>query len=109
MSNHKHPFVVALPKELYGGDNVPGYCDISKIGLTCSSTKGGAISHYLYRVIKPYAKVLLSNLEKNSDGSVDLYFGPKAPKGKEKNWMQTVENKGWFTILRIYSFFLSLS
>lgn len=44
----------------------------------------------------------LSNLEKNSDGSVDLYFGPKAPEGKEKNWMQTVENKGWFTILRIY-------
>jgi len=44
----------------------------------------------------------LSNLDKNSDGSVDLYFGPMAPEGKEKNWIQTIENKGWFTILRIY-------
>lgn len=44
----------------------------------------------------------LSDLEKNSDGSVDLYFGPKPPEGKERNWIQTVENKGWFTLLRIY-------
>ena len=43
-----------------------------------------------------------SDLVKNSDGSVDLYFGPKAPEGKEKNWIQTIENKGWFTLLRIY-------
>jgi len=38
----------------------------------------------------------------NKDGSVNLYFGPKAPKGKEKNWVQTVPGKGWFTILRLY-------
>ena len=39
----------------------------------------------------------------NADGSYDIYFGPKAPKGKEANWIQTVPGKGWFTILRIYS------
>ena len=44
----------------------------------------------------------LSDLEKNSDGSVDLYFGPTAPEGKEKNWIRTVENKGWFMLLRLY-------
>jgi len=38
----------------------------------------------------------------NKDGSVDLYFGPKAPKGKEKNWVQTVPGKGWFALLRLY-------
>jgi hypothetical protein len=38
----------------------------------------------------------------NADGSVDLYFGPKAPQGKEKNWTQTVAGKGWFALLRIY-------
>jgi hypothetical protein len=27
---------------------------------------------------------------KNADGSVDLYYGPTAPKGKEKNWVQTI-------------------
>ena len=38
----------------------------------------------------------------NADGSVDLYFGPKAPKGKESNWIQTVPGKGWFTYFRLY-------
>lgn len=38
----------------------------------------------------------------NDDGSVDLYFGPRAPAGKEQNWIQTVPGKGWFTILRMY-------
>jgi len=39
----------------------------------------------------------------NADGSFDIYFGPKAPQGKEANWIQTVPGKGWFTILRVYS------
>jgi hypothetical protein len=38
----------------------------------------------------------------NTDGSVDVYFGPKAPAGKEKNWVQTAPGKGWFMILRLY-------
>jgi hypothetical protein len=38
----------------------------------------------------------------NADGSTDLYFGPKAPAGKEANWTQTVPGKGWFTQWRIY-------
>ena len=38
----------------------------------------------------------------NADGSVDLYFGPKAPAGKEANWVATVPNKGWFAVLRLY-------
>lgn len=38
----------------------------------------------------------------NKDGSVDVYFGPKAPVGKEMNWVQTVPGQGWNTILRLY-------
>jgi hypothetical protein len=38
----------------------------------------------------------------NPDTSVDVYFGPKAPTGKEANWVQTVPDKGWFVILRLY-------
>lgn len=41
-------------------------------------------------------------LIENDDGSVDLYFGPKAPEGKEANWIQTVPSKGWYPILRLY-------
>jgi hypothetical protein len=39
----------------------------------------------------------------NDDGSIDLYYGPKAPAGKEANWTQTVPGKGWFVVLRLYS------
>lgn len=41
-------------------------------------------------------------LQVNSDGSVDVYFGPKAPAGKESNWVQTMPRTGWNTILRLY-------
>ena len=41
-------------------------------------------------------------IKKNADGSYDLYFGPKAPAGKEGNWLATVPGKSWFTILRMY-------
>ena len=39
----------------------------------------------------------------NADGTVDIYFGPVAPEGKESNWIQTMPGKGWFTALRLYS------
>jgi hypothetical protein len=38
----------------------------------------------------------------NEDGSIDFYFGPEAPKGKEKNWVRTVPGRGWFPLLRFY-------
>ena len=41
-------------------------------------------------------------LVKNSDGSYDVYFAPKAPEGMENNWIQTVSGKGWNTIFRLY-------
>ena len=42
------------------------------------------------------------NLITNDDGSVTLYFGPEAPRGKKNNWIQTVPGKGWFVLLRLY-------
>lgn len=41
-------------------------------------------------------------LKTNADGSVDVYFGPRAPQGYENNWVQTLPGKGWFMILRLY-------
>ncbi len=41
-------------------------------------------------------------LKQNGDGSFDVYFGPKPPKGWENNWIQTVPGKGWNTIFRLY-------
>lgn len=43
-----------------------------------------------------------NGIEKNADGSYDIYFAPKAPQGKEGNWLETVPGKSWFAILRMY-------
>lgn len=43
-----------------------------------------------------------SGVEQSADGSWDVYFGPQAPSGKDKNWIQTVPGKGFFLILRLY-------
>jgi len=41
-------------------------------------------------------------IEKNSDGSIDVYFGPKPPAGKKANWVPT-RSKGSFEVLfRVY-------
>jgi hypothetical protein len=33
---------------------------------------------------------------------VDVWFGPKAPAGFEKKWVQKIPGKGWFTLMRLY-------
>jgi hypothetical protein len=41
------------------------------------------------------------NMKQNADGSVDIYFGPKAPAGFEKNWVPTA-GRNFFLIFRLY-------
>jgi len=41
-------------------------------------------------------------IEKNADGSYDIYLAPEPPAGKEGNWLQTVPGKSWFVALRMY-------
>ena len=43
-----------------------------------------------------------AELQHNDDGSVDLYFGPTAPDGRESNWVQTIPGKHWFSYFRFY-------
>ena len=41
-------------------------------------------------------------VQKNADGSVDIYFGPAVPAGKEANWIYTEIGKPWFSFFRFY-------
>jgi hypothetical protein len=41
-------------------------------------------------------------VQKNADGSVDIYIGPKAPAGKESNWIYTPPGKKWYPWFRFY-------
>ena len=43
-----------------------------------------------------------TEVQKNPDGSVDLYFGPEAPAGKETNWVPTDPLRGFELMLRAY-------
>ncbi len=38
----------------------------------------------------------------NSDGSIDIAFGPDEPKAKG-NWIKTVPGRGFFAMFRLYS------
>ncbi len=41
-------------------------------------------------------------MRRNADGSVDIYFGPKAPAGQESNWIYTPAEKSWFPWFGFY-------
>ncbi len=44
----------------------------------------------------------LDAIEVNDDGTTDVYIGPKAPAGKESNWLATVPGDGLFIAFRFY-------
>lgn len=43
-----------------------------------------------------------NDMVKNADGTIDLYVGPEAPEGLEKNWIPSVKGQGWFCYFRLY-------
>jgi hypothetical protein len=49
------------------------------------------------------ARSSFDKLKINADGSIDLYFAPKAPAGLEANWIETVPGKGFYPMMRFYS------
>lgn len=57
---------------------------------------------YIREVEKGSIDSNLPDLEKNTDGSVDIYFGPTAPSGKEANWLPTDPDRRFFLLFRFY-------
>jgi hypothetical protein len=45
----------------------------------------------------------IAEMAKNADGSVDVYFGPKAPAGKDSNWVPTDPKRGFELMFRAYA------
>jgi len=41
-------------------------------------------------------------IQKNADGSVDVFFGPTAPQGKETNWVPTDADGRFEVLFRFY-------
>lgn len=57
---------------------------------------------YLRDVTKSSVDSNQAALEKNDDESVDIYFGPTAPEGKEGNWIPTTDGRRFFLLFRFY-------
>jgi len=45
----------------------------------------------------------IPELQKNADGSIDIYFGPTAPAGKESNWVPTEPGRKFELMFRAYA------
>ena len=50
----------------------------------------------------PDRSSLASDLKKNTDGSVDIFFAAQAPAGKESNWISTKAGGKFELIFRLY-------
>ena len=44
-----------------------------------------------------------TELQKNADGSLDIFFGPKAPEGKATNWVPTDPKREFEAMFRLYA------
>jgi hypothetical protein len=51
---------------------------------------------------RPGRSSLTPGLQANADGSVDLWFGPRAPFGKEPNWVPTAPHGQFEVCVRFY-------
>ena len=68
-----------------------------------SATVYNRASHSLIRDMSRSGRGSQSQgLQKNPDGSVDIYFGPKAPAGKDSNWVPTNPSGQFEVLFRFY-------
>jgi hypothetical protein len=80
--------------------NVPANAPVTQYW---SATLYDRNTHALIREMSHAARSSQSpGLQVNSDGSVDLYFGPTAPKGKESNWTPTDPEGEFEVVFRFY-------
>ena len=73
------------------------------VKLYWSATAYDRATHALIRDMKWSSRSSNTpGLQKNADGSVDVYFAPKVPEGKESNWVPTNASGGFEVLFRLY-------
>ena len=80
--------------------NVPANAPVKQYW---SATVYDRATHALIRdVPRPSRSSQSPGLQNNADGSVDIYFGPKAPAGKDPNWVPTKAGGQFEVLFRLY-------
>jgi hypothetical protein len=59
--------------------------------------------HFVDAGLKRPSLSSLLDLQRNADGSVDLYMGPDEPAGLRSNWIQTPSDKGFLLLFRLFN------
>ena len=73
------------------------------VRLYWSATVYDRATHALVRDMKWSSRSSNTlGLQKNADGSVDVYFGPRAPAGNESNWVPTNPSGQFEVLFRFY-------
>jgi hypothetical protein len=73
------------------------------VRLYWSATVYDRATHALIRGLPRFSRSSQSpGLRKAVDGSVDVYFGPKAPEGQESNWIPTSPEGRFEVLFRFY-------
>jgi hypothetical protein len=73
------------------------------VRLYWSATVYDRATHsFIHEMPKLACSSLTPGLTKNADGSMDIYFGPKAPAGKEANWVPTKSGGEFEVLFRFY-------
>jgi hypothetical protein len=80
--------------------NVPANAPVNQYW---SATVYDRETHALIRNMQRASRSSQSpGLQKNADGSVDVYFGRKAPAGKESNWIPATADGKFEVLFRLY-------
>jgi len=80
--------------------NVPANAPVNQYW---SATAYDRATHGLIREMKWASRSSQTpGLTKNTDGSVDIYFAPKAPEGRESNWVPTKSGGQFEVLFRFY-------
>jgi hypothetical protein len=73
------------------------------VKLYWSATVYDRATHAVIREQKWFSRASTTpGLQKNADGSVDVYFGPQAPAGKDSNWVPTNAHGQFEVLFRFY-------
>lgn len=86
-----HTYKIALPGPVPAKQfwSLTAYSNQSRSLLETDQKTAGIDSH-------------APDLKANADGSYTIWFGPRAPAGKEGNWVQTMPDVGFNVLLRLY-------
>jgi hypothetical protein len=73
------------------------------VKLYWSATAYDRATHVLIRDQKWSSRASTTpGLQRNADGSVDVFFGPEPPAGKESNWVPTRADGQFEVLFRLY-------